>query len=244
MGIFILIIIQCISNDYWCYLFEYSISHLWNGGYWFYLIRYFTCTDSNRQPALIPIAIKFVCRFIHQPRCKAITETNNILYYQQGAPLVQQWWLGWPTNRSCNWTPFNSSPPSVAYLCQWGSIGSDNGLSPDRHQAIIWTNTGILLLRPLETNFSESILKIQKFSFMKMHLKMLSAKWLPFCPGGDELNPVNLYLEHISFIHSLSQWVPGQATGHYLSQCWPRPMSPYGITRPQCVNDEAMLTEI
>ena len=28
-----------------------------------------------------------------------------------------------------------------------------------------------------------------------------------------------------------------QAPSHYLSQCWPRSMSPYGITRPQCVND-------
>ena len=31
-------------------------------------------------------------------------------------------------------------------------IGSDNGLSPDRRQAIIWTNDGILLIGPLETN--------------------------------------------------------------------------------------------
>ena len=27
-----------------------------------------------------------------------------------------------------------------------------------------------------------------------------------------------------------------QATSHYLSQCWPRSMSPYGTTRPQWVN--------
>ena len=27
-----------------------------------------------------------------------------------------------------------------------------------------------------------------------------------------------------------------QATSHYLSQCWPRCLSPYGITRPQWVN--------
>ena len=27
-----------------------------------------------------------------------------------------------------------------------------------------------------------------------------------------------------------------QATSHYLSQCWPRSMLPYGVTRPQCVN--------
>ena len=26
-----------------------------------------------------------------------------------------------------------------------------------------------------------------------------------------------------------------QATSHYLSQCWPSSMSPYGVTRPQCV---------
>ena len=26
-----------------------------------------------------------------------------------------------------------------------------------------------------------------------------------------------------------------QATSHYLNQCWPRSMSPYGVTGPQCV---------
>ena len=26
-----------------------------------------------------------------------------------------------------------------------------------------------------------------------------------------------------------------QATSHYLSQCWPRSMSPYGVIRPQWV---------
>ena len=39
---------------------------------------------------------------------------------------------------------------------------------------------------PLGTNFSEIWIKIQTFSFTKMHLKLSSAKW-PFCPGGDEL---------------------------------------------------------
>ena len=28
-----------------------------------------------------------------------------------------------------------------------------------------------------------------------------------------------------------------QATSHYLSQCWPSSMSPYGVTRPQWVKD-------
>ena len=33
-------------------------------------------------------------------------------------------------------------------------IGSDNGLSPGRRQAITWTNVGILLIGPQGTNFS------------------------------------------------------------------------------------------
>ena len=65
---------------------------------------------------------------------------------------------------------------------------SDNGLSPGRRQAIIWTNAGILLIGPLRTNFSEILIGIQKFSFKEMRLKMSSAKWCPFCLGLNELN--------------------------------------------------------
>ena len=50
--------------------------------------------------------------------------------------------------------------------------GSDNGLLPGRHQAIIWTNAGILLIQTLGTNFSEILIEINTFSFKKMHLKM------------------------------------------------------------------------
>ena len=43
-------------------------------------------------------------------------------------------------------------------------IGSDDGLSPDRRQAIIWTNAGILFIGPLRTNFKEILIEIHKFS--------------------------------------------------------------------------------
>ena len=59
-------------------------------------------------------------------------------------------------------------------------IGSDNGLLPDRHQAIIWINAGILLIEPLGTNFSEIFSGIHTFLFKKMHLKMSSRKFRPF----------------------------------------------------------------
>ena len=58
-----------------------------------------------------------------------------------------------------------------------------NGFSPDRQQAIIWTNAGILSIRHLGTNFNEIKIAIHTFSFKKMHFKMSSANWQPvyFC---------------------------------------------------------------
>ena len=79
----------------------------------------------------------------------------------------------------------------------YANIGSDNGLSPGRRQAIICTNTGILLIGPLGINFSELLIKINTFSFKKMRLNMSSAIWLPFYPGADELSAVG------------PMWLPG-----------------------------------
>ena len=62
-------------------------------------------------------------------------------------------------------------------------IDSDNGLSPGRRQAIIWTNAGILLIGPLGTYFNEILIGIQPFSFKKTHLKMSFAKWRSLCLG-------------------------------------------------------------
>ena len=77
----------------------------------------------------------------------------------------------------------------VTHICvvKLTIIGSDNGLSPGRRQAIIWTNAGILLIGPLGTKFIEILIGIQKFSFKKMHLKVSSAKWRRFCLGLNVL---------------------------------------------------------
>ena len=66
-------------------------------------------------------------------------------------------------------------------------IGSDNGLSPGRRQAIIWTNAEILLIELPGTSFSEILIEIHTISFKKMQLKMSSAKWRPFCLGLNKL---------------------------------------------------------
>ena len=68
-----------------------------------------------------------------------------------------------------------------ALLTHWGRVthicvgkltimGSDNGLSPGRRQAIIWTNAEILLIEPLGTNLSEILIGIKIFSFKKKRL--------------------------------------------------------------------------
>ena len=59
-------------------------------------------------------------------------------------------------------------------------IGSDNGLSLGRWQAIIWANAGILL--------AGSFFSL----FKKMCLKMSSGKWRPFCLGLNVLTFWNI----------------------------------------------------
>ena len=73
------------------------------------------------------------------------------------------------------------------YVNKLTIIYSDNGLSPGRRQAIIWTNAGILLIGPLGTNLSEIVIEIQTFSLRKMRLKMSSAKRQPFGLGLNVL---------------------------------------------------------
>ena len=51
------------------------------------------------------------------------------------------------------------------------NIGSDNGLSPGRRRAIIWTSAGILLIGPLGIILSEILIEIYLLSFKKMRLR-------------------------------------------------------------------------
>ena len=98
-------------------------------------------------------------------------------------------------------------------------IGSDNGLSPGRRQAIIWTNVGILLIRTFGTNFSEILSEIHAFSLKKIHLKMSSAKWRQFCLGFNVWTPLLLKLVYLS-----SQI--GRRHVGLLSRSWPmRPVT-------------------
>ena len=127
--------------------------------------------------------------------------------------LSKQWWGWWFVMPSCPlWHHCNDKNQ----LTHWGRvrhicvgkltiIGSDNGLSPGRRQAITWTNAGILLIEPLGTNFSEIFIESLIFSFKKIRLKVLSTKWRPFCLG---LNVLKLpWSDYCPFLFIMGHWV-------------------------------------
>ena len=120
---------------------------------------------------------------------------------------------------------------SIPSLTHWGRvthicvskltiIGSDNGLSPGRRQAIIWTNAGIMLIGSLGTNLSEILIEIFAFSFKKMYLKISSGKWRPSCLCLNVLT-----LRVTSSGETLRKLDQAMATCHQLCEPLPDPMS-------------------
>ena len=94
--------------------------------------------------------------------------------------------------------------PKKCSLTRWGRvthicvgnltiIGSDNGLSPGRRQAIIRTNDGILLIRPLGTNLSEilrnSNIFIQENAFESVVCEKAAILSRPQCVNGNIRGP-------------------------------------------------------
>ena len=89
--------------------------------------------------------------------------------------------------------PYLPGANELTPLAHWGRvthicvgkqtiIGSDNGLSPGRRQAIIWTNAGILLIGPSGTNFNQnSNIFIRKNAFESVVCEMASILSRPQC---------------------------------------------------------------
>ena len=94
----------------------------------------------------------------------------------------------------------------VTHICvsKQTIIGSDNGLSPGQRQAIILTNAGIVSIGPLGTNFNEISIRIHIFSFKKIHLKMSSAEWRPFCLGLNVLKTTGACMTRFNWC--VAQW--------------------------------------
>ena len=88
---------------------------------------------------------------------------------------------------SCMGDTYYSSPPSAAYMRKWnGSALVQIRLvafsAPSNYQNQCWVIVNWTRRDKLQWNFSQITI-----FFKKMHLKIPYAKWLTFCPGGDEL---------------------------------------------------------
>ena len=103
----------------------------------------------------------------------AVSPYHNLVLLQAvWDPLcIYCWWWENMADGDCLviWPGILTHWGQVMHICisNLTIIGSDNGLSPGRRQAIIWTNDGLLLIGTLGTNFSEILIEIQIFSFNK-----------------------------------------------------------------------------
>ena len=155
----------------------------------------FKLTKFSFQPSQDRFVYEYVVLPIQNSLCRdkmilrlSYLEIWTLNYYA----IISYWGDTYPISYHCEKKSIKNELMNwgrVTHICvgKLTIIGSDNGLSPGRHQAIIWTNAGLLLIGLLGTNFSEILITIQAFSFKKMHLKISSVKWRPFSLGLNVL---------------------------------------------------------
>ena len=102
---------------------------------------------------------------------------------------------------TCTW--LTEAERCIHASVTWAIIGSHTGLSPNRRQAIIWNNAGLLLIRTLGTNFSETLIKIHTFSLVWIMATILSR---PHCVNHNmcfpHINPILLSLYQFLYVIS------------------------------------------
>ena len=80
-------------------------------------------------------------------------------------------------------------------------FGSGSGLSPDRHQAIIWSKAELLLIGPLGTNFNEILIEIHILSLKKNPFENVFWKMAAICLGlnvlAKTLSDIKLFSKRI-----------------------------------------------
>ena len=101
------------------------------------------------------------------------TSTVAIVYFRCGGFVWFNWYhetiVSFSSIQSLKYSTVLNHRGWVTHICvsKLIIIDSNIGLSPDRRQAIIGTNIGVLLTGPLGANFSEFFIEIHTFSFKK-----------------------------------------------------------------------------
>ena len=116
-------------------------------------------------------------------------------------------------------------------FCSLGSIISDNGLVPNRWQAILWTNSDHVLWH-LKASLGLNSLSPGRFqrNFRKVIFQLILV-----IDGCDISNEIALRWTSLDLSDDKSTLVQvmawcRKATSDYVNQCWPRSMPSYGVT--------------
>ena len=78
------------------------------------------------------------------------------------------------------------------------------------------------------------------FRYIFFKLNLVNGGWGIFYEIAPRWMPLDLTNDKSTLVQVMA-WCR-QATSHYLSQCWPRSMSPNGVTRPQWVKTKEQCT--
>ena len=138
-------------------------------------------------------------------------EANFLFYYvnlPKGEVLVYL----------CVSTLIDWGPVTHIYVSNLTGIGSDNSLLPGQRHVIIWTDAGLLLIGPSETDFNEILIKNHTFSFKKIYLKMspdskvhganMGPIWGRQDQGGPQVGPMNFAIWVVRKMTAILFWPP------------------------------------
>ena len=131
---------------------------------------------------------------------------------------------------------------SWVQLCIWLQLAVT-----DHHLYILWSGKSNIScqgkVRRIYEGLWQDILSIKslvprrfEWNFRSIIFKLILVfgGWGPSCEISRWWMPLDLTDDKSTLVQVMAWY--RQATSHYLSQCWPSFMSPYGVIRPQCVN--------
>ena len=130
------------------------------------------------------------------------------------------------------WLPYHQATINMDPWChivirpQWVNLKH----SPDGVNVLCWQELNSLAPgRSLEFDSQNVIFNLVLLIGIFRSPRDNALRWMPHGLTNDQ-----------STLVQVMAWCR-QATSHYLNQCWPRPLPPYGITRPQWVKKEGNL---
>ena len=120
--------------------------------------------------------------------------------------------------------------PTISILYHWHWLPYDNPNCSEVTRKICQNNLNAhplthWPLEDLDAIFKTAIVNLALLIDIFTSSNDYALRWMPWDLAGDKSTSVQVMA-----------WCR-QAASHYLSQCWPSCMSPYGVARPQWVNE-------